>query len=170
MKMSYCNLTNGLCWTSLFGDFRYLRIQSSHCEAKRWGLVLDSASDDLCFNLVLGNYCIILDASKKGDTRACWQGIPWIKYALTRLILGKERDVSTKEINTTQYFKEVYEEIKHTEEGKRLLNRFKYFRKFIKPNLEEFNLTWKCINTKKDGDYKYFYDLLYAEGEKQYIQ
>lgn len=60
----------------------FTRIQSTHCEQKRWDLVIFGAGPDLLYNLATGERCIVHDCSEKDrETRACWQGLAWLRLA-----------------------------------------------------------------------------------------
>ena len=82
------NLTNGLLCPHLSDpgmwerDLRYSRIQSTHCEQKRWAQVVSGAGPDLLMNLALGNTVVVHDKSeRRRETRACWQGLSFIRFA-----------------------------------------------------------------------------------------
>ena len=82
------NLTNGLVCDCPRWDVyktRVVRIQSTACEQKRWDAVLREVGADLFYCIATGDSCIIHDKSEKNrETRACWQGISWIRYATHR--------------------------------------------------------------------------------------
>lgn len=91
MVNHYQNLTRGkLCHHFKEGriqpvDVRTLRVQSTHCEQKQWGRILETVGADLLYALTQGTFCIVHDVSEKDrETRACWQGLSWIRYACQR--------------------------------------------------------------------------------------
>lgn len=82
--LDFVNLTNGFdCphFPSLTA-YGFTRIQSTHCEQKRWDLVIYGAGPQLLSLLALGAETHIHDQSEKErETRACWQGLPLIRRA-----------------------------------------------------------------------------------------
>lgn len=113
----YLNLTRGLALAAhvseryqiLPSELRVCRIQSTACEQKRWAYILDSLSDDVLYNLALGNRVYVHDASEKPRvTRALWQGIPWIRHVLYRRWLAIESPTwvyrNGRGVNVTAYF------------------------------------------------------------------
>ena len=81
----YINLTNGIEGIEIYNitDYSFIRIQSSHLENKRYDLMINSLSDDLLMNLAIGNNCTIIDfGANKTVSRACWQGVEFIKFIL----------------------------------------------------------------------------------------
>ena len=79
--IEYANLTRGvLCHAA---PLHFSRIQSTSCEQKRWADVLYGAGPDLLMHIALGEDVLVHDFSEKERiTRALWQGLPWIRFAL----------------------------------------------------------------------------------------
>lgn len=78
------NLSNGLLCPHIenIGNLRYSRIQSTHCEQKRWAQVVSGAGPDILMNLALGHTLIVHDKSeRRNETRACWQGLAFVRFA-----------------------------------------------------------------------------------------
>jgi hypothetical protein len=156
MEIHYLNLTNGLEDFHV-ENFRVCRIQSTALEQKLFSKVIEDLDYDLLFNLASGNKCIIHDFSaRKKESRALYQGIPWIKYYLTRFWFDKELNpCNVKSINCRTYFKEVYEKIDHC-------NKVKYFKRLIGNNElsnRNVHLEGTCRKTSHDGDYKFYSDI-----------
>jgi hypothetical protein len=83
-QIHVANLTNGLFCPHIeeIENLRYSRIQSTHCEQKRWVQVVNGAGPDILMNLALGHEVIVHDKSeRRSETRACWQGLSFIRYA-----------------------------------------------------------------------------------------
>jgi len=158
MTLHYINLTNGLEFIDdLAPPLRFTRIQSTACEQKRWAQIINDLDNDLLVNLALGNECIIYDCGQKGTPRAIWQGVPWIRYALTRAGLRRECPCLVRGgVNCMAYFNKIYGEV-----YPQFAPRLKYFGKFL--NTDEIRITGKWKNTINDGKYEY-----YAEIIKQY--
>jgi len=90
---NWINLTNGLQAIRDYGlvDYNVMRLQSTHCEQKRWGDVLASVPDEFLFRLALGDECRVFDyGARKAVPRAVWQGLEWVRYAVTRRWTGEE--------------------------------------------------------------------------------
>ena len=79
------NLSKGLLCPCSTPKYSALRIQSTACEQKRWPVILHEAGAELLFTLAQGNIAIVHDRSARSrETRACWQGLSWMRYALFR--------------------------------------------------------------------------------------
>lgn len=82
------NLTNGLicpCPAWQTTNSRVVRIQSTACEQKRWGPIIHEVGADLFYCLAKGDHITVHDRSERQrETRACWQGLSWIRYAAHR--------------------------------------------------------------------------------------
>jgi hypothetical protein len=92
----FINLTAGLEHAKSFYIYplNYIRIQSTQLERKHLEHLLKDLDNNFLMKLAIGKECVVLDFTsrkKKNNTsRACWQGIPWIKYCLSRLWFEKE--------------------------------------------------------------------------------
>lgn len=78
------NLTNGLFCPHIedLPNLRYSRIQSTHCEQKRWAQVVSGAGPDILMNFALGHDIVVHDKSEHHhETRACWQGLAFVRFA-----------------------------------------------------------------------------------------
>lgn len=127
MTVHFLNLTNGLACADHAPNPHYTRIQSTALEQKRFAEVLDHAGDDLLMHLALGRHVTIHDVSERPRrTRALWQGVPWVTYALQRawgLPLTPATIRSGEDC--TRYFERHYRAL--TEPQRR---RVQYYRKF----------------------------------------
>lgn len=79
----FYNLTNGLAClgegTSRDSP-RFMRIQSTHCEQKRWADVIYGAGPDFLWHLAHDAEIVVHDESEKPrTTRALWQGVEVIR-------------------------------------------------------------------------------------------
>jgi hypothetical protein len=100
----FCNLSNGIeAVASLIhkcgvpGDeIRFVRIQSSHCEAKDYAGVLSNLDHDFLLHLALGYQCRVYDFGSRAKRwpshgldlmvpSAIWWGLEITRYALTKL-------------------------------------------------------------------------------------
>jgi hypothetical protein len=158
----WVNLTNGLQAIRDYQltDWRALRIQSTHCEQKRWEDVLASVPDEMLLRLAMGEECRIYDyGANKPISRACWQGLEWVRYVLCRRWLGKRIQPRGRSSLMSGYFEEQYK----LALSDRALRRLDYFANMAKPSRYPF-ITVVCAQTDKDGDSGYFMNCL-QEGE-----
>jgi hypothetical protein len=153
MLIHYINLTNGIQAINDFKlvDYRFIRIQSTTCEQKRFAELIMTISDDFLLNAVLGNKLIVYDyGAGKEIPRAIWQGLEWIKFCLFRRWLN---EVYVPEYPRSQrclnYFHEQYAIL-----GNRERTRLDYFKKFYMN--KGINITSIQSSTQKDGDYLYY--------------
>ena len=124
----FVNLTNGLLAIELYHlkDYRYIRIQSTWCEQKRWSDILWTLSDDFLMACAKGELCYVYDFSEKRKyTRAVWQGLEWIKYVLNRRWYGRTYKPEGRAGTAGKYFDEQYRKL-----SKNVLNRIDYYGKY----------------------------------------
>ena len=144
----FINLTNGIesiCDSSLF-----IRIQSTKCEQKLWSDIILELDSTFLIHAALGNSIVVYDASGKKDiSRAMWQGLQFIGFALNKCWFNKTETVYHKHHNLTKYFDEQYNLL-----SKPAKTKLKYFRKFL--NTENVRILSITSKTEHDGDYEYF--------------
>ena len=128
-------------------DVAFVRIQSTWCEQKRYGDIINALSDDLLMNLAIGNECYIFDASRrKRGSRALWQGVNFIRDALMFFLFGKTRKhPNGMHVDFENRIKSL---------NKNAVNKLKYYKKFLITS--EIALNAVCAKTEHDGDYEYF--------------
>ena len=96
--INYVNLSNGIeALPYLQRDsVRFMRLQSTSCEQKHWAEILDGLPDGFLLDVAAGCRVIVHDRSCSnragGLSRAQWQGIEWVRYALARSGLGATTD------------------------------------------------------------------------------
>ena len=86
------NLTNGVNCNLFQGGtldpsiVRVTRIQSTQCEQKQWSSVLNTLGPEFFATLARTQQHLVFHDRSERDryTRALWQGVPWIMYAVTR--------------------------------------------------------------------------------------
>jgi hypothetical protein len=159
----YINLTNGIEALRRHKDaidsFRFMRLQSTACEQKRWSFILDTLPDDLYMNLVLGNRCIVYDYSpltSNRPPRALWQGLEFVRYVVTKEWFGC--NLSSPFSDTRKmisYFKEQYNKLPRP-----TLRRIKYYKKFKLDHVDKINLLYVWGKTAHDGDYSWYKNLI----------
>ncbi len=131
----YINLTNGIEYFERNPDLDidqvvFMRVQSTHCEQKKWERVFASIPDDMLFRLALGYKVIIVDFSgRRKVPRAIWQGFELMRYVLCRLWFGKEYFPPTRAMSDSGvYFAQVFERLK---KNRALRRRLEYFRRYL---------------------------------------
>ena len=84
MEVHFLNLSRGAlcpCGRGNRPDVRYVRIQSTACEQKRWGPLLDTLGAGLLMPLARGSTCVVHDCSERERVpRSIWQGVEWIRW------------------------------------------------------------------------------------------
>jgi len=152
----YINLTNGIEFIpSLQGvEYRFIRIQSTACEQKRWDNIIQDLDVDFMFNLAIGETCIVYDmGDNKPISRAVYQGLSWINYALSKNWLGLELSSIVRGNDATAYFKQVYRTIEPKTRA-----RMEYFRKFV--NTDLLHIEYKSASTVNDNNLKFYQDIV----------
>lgn len=139
----FVNLTNGLqCCDASYNNPRYIRIQSSWLEQKRFEDVLVTASPDLMLALIYtrNQLPVVHDLSERPRyTRAQWQGLPWLRFALekasgrviTPVIMN--RNLSTHGHNATQYFHWQFDQL-----SDRAKKTVKYYNRFVQDEFIDY--------------------------------
>lgn len=154
MIVHYVNLTNGIEAIPELKEFRFIRIQSTACEQKRWDFILQDLDYDFLMNLAIGNTCIVYDFSNKRDvSRAIFQGLEWVRYALNRRWLNRMIKPIVRGHNVSRYFDEVYRQLED-----RTKKKLDYFKKFLLT--DEIRLQAVCRRTSHDGNYEYYREIL----------
>ena len=148
--IQYANLSNGI---ELMPGGRFVRIQSTACEQKRWSFIIADLDNDFLLHLAMGYHCIVYDCGHNGEPRALWQGLPWIRYVLERMWLRQSNQATVRGHRVDGYFAEQYGLL--TPRAKRKL---RYFRKFL--STTEIALEGCWFKTEHDGDYPYYCQLL----------
>jgi hypothetical protein len=108
---NWINLTNGLQAIRDYGltEYNVMRLQSTHCEQKRWADVLASVPDEFLFRLAMGDECRVYDyGARKAVPRAVWQGLEWVRYAVTRRWTGEVVVLTGRARTMGRYFAEQY--------------------------------------------------------------
>lgn len=156
----FINLTNGIEAIADYGldphKVRFIRIQSTACEQKRWGDIIMQLSDDFLISAALGYHCVVYDyGANKGVPRAIWQGLEWIKYALWRRWYGQQYRPTGRAITMEPYFAERYREL-----SPRVKARLDYFKSYCASHLPQISAITE--STTYDGDKAYYVEALHA--------
>ena len=153
----YINLTNGVDVIPLLDeDYHFIRIQSTACEQKLWGKILDELDYDLLMNLALGNLCLIYDYSARKETsRALYQGLPWIEFVLNKVWFDRDTKPMVRNTDVKAYFETEYSLIKESH----TVERLKYFRKFL--GTDHIRLSYISSQTSHDGNYTHYREILH---------
>lgn len=141
------NLSRGLlcpCKTSA-ERLRYTRIPSTWCEQKLWDRVIDGAGPELLFALANGHIGIVHDLSERSrETRACWQGLSWLRYACWRAWNNKPAptEVSRSGLVINDYWEEQWRVLPRP-----VKHWLRYFGQFYTPG----NTIWLRSCWKRGG-------------------
>jgi len=153
----YLNLTNGIEFLDnpdFNEDYRFVRIQSTTCERHLWNKLLSDLDYNFLLDLALGNEVVICDTSPhKTISRALYQGVEFIKFVLYKVWFNKNVIPYVKGKECNKYFQNQYKTLDN-----KTLNKLKYLRKFL--NTDEIKITCMSFNTKHDGDYNYYRNVL----------
>ena len=154
---NYLNLTNGLEYINEIPNYKLVRIQSTYCEQKLFGRMIQDLDYNFLFDIAQGNIVRIYDtSSNKKQSRALYQGIEFIKYTLNRRWLNKNVSAYVKGMNVTDYFNVKYNSLNTTAKKK-----LDYVKKFL--NTDKINIEKYCKKSLHDGEWKYFKNLLNEE-------
>lgn len=87
-----------------------VRIPSTWCEQKRWNDILVTLPPDVWMSLAVGAPCVMHDRSEKPrPTRATWQGLSWIRFAVnTAWDLPVADEYSRSGMKVNRYWTEVF--------------------------------------------------------------
>lgn len=159
IERHFINLTNGIQAIEEHGltDVRFIRIQSTACEQKRWEDILVQLSDDFILSAALGHHCIVYDyGANKAVPRAVWQGLEWIKYALWRAWWRRPYRPIGRAITMEPYFAEQYAKL-----SPRARARLSYFARYCRPGEPRLHIASVTGPTTHDGDFGYYAETLW---------
>ena len=143
---NFINLSNGIEAVGEYGleDYRFMRIQSTWCEQKRWDDILMTLSDDFLMHAAQGVECVVYDyGARKPVPRAIYQGLEFVKYVLLKRWEGVEYKPVGRCKSARSYFGEEYLKLQE-----RTKTRLDYFGKYKRGNIRISAIT---APTKRDG-------------------
>ena len=170
------NLTNGLEAIEKYNldvnNLNFMYIASTTLENKNYLKLLTDLDHNFLFNLAIGNKVIFYDfGTNRKLSKTCYFGIPFIKYCLTRFLLGVNDDnfcykhpKHSKAIKFSEIerFNFLYDSIfiyNNNKEKEFLKNKLKkYKNKFLLTNA--INLEFISESTVNDGNYNYYKNLI----------
>ena len=139
----YINLTAGLLQNEYQGTL--IRIQSSHIESKSYDRLFYGLSDDLLYNLAIGNDCVIVDCTSNKSGKIERVAIPVITYFLNYFWFDVRKHLkvgSNRYLNLTNVVYKMF-----TPQTKAKL---RYFKKFLATT--EVKLSGITIKVEKEYD------------------
>lgn len=152
----YLNLTNGIEYLKDCRCDGFVRIQSTALEQHRWDFILQELDYTFLLDLARGCEVEVIDYSaKKKQSRANYQGLPFIKFVLDLIWFDNLQESFVKDINVTNYFLSEYSRL-----SKRTFKKLKYFRDFLNDNIKEVKLTGNFGQTNNDGNREYYKEIL----------
>lgn len=154
----YLNLTNGIEFLDFpdfnIKDYRFVRIQSCACERHLWNKILSDLDYNFLIDLAIGNKVIVCDTStSKLLSRALYQGVEFIQFALNKIWLNKDTTPYVRNMNCKDYFEKEFLKLE-----KSTLKKIKYLRKFL--NTDNVEIICVGRQTEHDGDYEYYRKIL----------
>jgi len=160
MIRNWINLTNGLQAISEYGltEYSVMRLQSTHCEQKRWEDVLASVPDEFLFRVALGDECVVFDyGARKAVPRAIWQGLEWVKYVLSRRWFDADYAPQGRARTAGMYFAEQFSAM-----GKRTKVRLDYFKPMVSGTIRIRSVTG---STERDGNKQWMIGCIANKGQ-----
>lgn len=142
----FLNLTNGLQAIADYQltDYRFVRIQSTWCEQKRWNDILWTLSDDFLMALALGEMCVVYDyGANKQVPRAMWQGLEWVKFVLRRRWFNEDYVPFGRAAPGLFYFQQQYRRL-----SPRVKAKLDYYKKYAGHAIHVYAIT---ASTDRDG-------------------
>lgn len=157
-EINYINLTNGIEAIEKHNlkDYRFIRIQSTSCEQKRWDYILLTLSDDFLINLALGNKCFVYDfGANKKCPRAIYQGLEFIKLVLYKRWFDRDYDfeICTNMNRDKKYY---IGKMRNLDRGTK--RKVDYFKKFLMT--DKLNIETIFSSTDKDNNNEYYFNIL----------
>lgn len=145
----FINLSNGIEAIGEYGlsidDIRFIRIQSTACEQKRWKEIINDLSPDFLISVSIGHHVRVYDyGAKKDIPRAIWQGIEWVKYVLFKRWAGEKYQPIGRAKSMAGYFEEQYFKL-----DRRTKKKLDYYGKFFQGKI---NIGCITSSTSNDGD------------------
>lgn len=160
----FFNLTNGIEWLPLlsFGaqkcHYNYIRLQSTWCEQHRWDDILADLDYTFLLHLRVRGIAYVFDCSQKNSlSRALYQGLTWVQYALNRYWYNNGERAIMKtpydKMDVTDYFDKEYKKL-----SKRTLAKLNYLKKFT--GYGKVYIVPHCMRTTHDGDYEFYDEII----------
>ena len=153
------------------GHIRFSMIQSTHFEQKNLDPAINRLGADLLMNLALGRTCVIVDYGVgKTYSRAVYQGVPFIKYAVERAWFDKipetvtivPRSPKSQTQNVAELFSYWYHGLNRR--TKSFLKRFRIYAtqpEIFAKNAGEAKIVGISVATEHDGHPDYYADLAF---------
>lgn len=151
MERHWINLTNGLQAIAdhSLTDYHVMRLQSTHCEQKRWADTLASVPDEFMWHLAMGDTCVVYDyGARKSCPRAVWQGLELFRYVAERRWFGRVVEPNGGVGAMGSYFSSVYAELTKPQK-----HRLDYYGGFARMGgVERVSMRYVTDATSHDGD------------------
>jgi len=154
----FINSTNGLealpFLKNRHGTVAFLRLQSTdgeHGIAENCNKIIQTIDTNFLMHLAIGNKCIFFDyTSRYGGrrpSRAIWQCLEWIKYAVNRCWFDREIECP---YGQHVHFKDIYEHVL----DKKSKRKLKYFKNFLLT--DKLKLKSICHSTTHDSNFEFY--------------
>lgn len=165
----YINLTNGLeavpRLQKITSNINICRLQSSHCEASRPDLLLQSIDASMLFWLAQGHTVLVYDFGsrnkKRGAPRALWYGLEFLKCALGYIWYPNQRGTGTSSFVRGYNAQRDFEALISKYVDRPTMKKLKYYRQYIEEDRSAggIHLYGVYDSTEHDADQGYYQQL-----------
>lgn len=155
----FINLTNGIeaipDIINVTNDINFIRIQSSHCERRKFNQILQDVDNNILMYLALGYECIVYDFAANSEvSKAVYTGLEWIRFVLYKRWFNIEYIPYIKGKKVKTFFDKYYKEIDY-----KLKRKIDYYKKYLNTNIVK--LTGISKQTINDNKPEYFKNILF---------
>lgn len=151
----FVNLTSGFEWLGhgLVPD-GYVRIQSTWLEQKRFWPVIHDLDYAFLLAIAMGHDVMVYDTSAhKQESRAIYQGLPWIDYVLNRVWLDNaDRVPWVRGHNVQDYFDTMF--WINDPARDMAMRKLKYIARITGPT--RVSIKGMCARSDHDGQYEWY--------------
>lgn len=159
----YINLTNGLeavpRLQKITSNINICRLQSSHCEASRPDLLLQSIDASMLFWLARGHTVLVYDFGsrnkKRGAPRALWYGLEFLKCVLGSVWYPNQRDGSSSFVRGYNAQRD-FEALVSKYVDRPTMKKLKYYRQYIDESNSCIHLYGVYDSTENDANQEYY--------------
>ena len=155
------NMTNGLEVLDFLPttDVMFTNIQSTQLEQKNFESMMNRLGADFLMKLALGHTIYLVDfGAKKECSRACYQGVPFIIYALQRAWFNKHpekffiqpRSENARPLNVVKEFDYFYRRL--SKPTVRYLKKFRPYAKNSRTNKDDQDIHLIALSASTDHD------------------
>ena len=152
----FINLTNGIESLPEFdiSDVNFIRIQSSHCERKKYDLIINDIDNNFLMYAALGFECKVYDFAANSEvSKAVYSGLEWLRYVLNKRWLGLDYRPVIKGKKVDTFFAGHYSKLDYKQKRK-----IDYFNKYLLT--DNIKITGICSQTSNDNKSEFYRKVL----------